>query len=127
VTVDERWAEIDYGIYDGMALADVPADVWAHFRTDPHWTPEGGESLAHLAARVKAACEELWPEALEDDVIVVSHVSPIKAAITWALGTPSDSAWRMFVDVASVSRIDAGPEGGPSLRSFNEVHHRPSD
>jgi broad specificity phosphatase PhoE len=50
--------------------------------------------------------------------VVVTHVSPIKAAIAWALGVPHDVAWRMWVEDASVSRLDPGPHG-PVLRWFN--------
>jgi probable phosphoglycerate mutase len=49
----------------------------------------------------------------------VSHVSPIKAAVSWALGADADSTWRMFVAVASVARIAIGP-WGPTLLSFNQ-------
>ena len=126
VTVDERWAEVDYGVYDGLPLGEVPPEVWANFRHDLGWVPEGGESLAALAERVEAACQDLWDEARQRDVVVVTHVSPIKAAITWALGVRREALWRMFVEVASVSRIGSGPDGQPSLRSFNEIHHRPS-
>ena len=59
---------------------------------------------------------------LDDDVVVVSHVSPIKAGVAWALGVGDGVAWRMFVDVASLTRI-AITDRGPVLRSFNEVHH----
>lgn len=125
VTVDERWIEVDYGIYDGLELSSVPAELWESWRADLSWVPEGGESLTSVALRVGSALDQLWEEALESDVVVVSHVSPIKAAMAWALGGPDELVWRMFVEVASVSRIAAGPHG-PSLRSFNEVHHRPS-
>ena len=56
------------------------------------------------------------------DVVVVSHVSPIKAGVAWALGTGDEIAWRMFVALASVTRI-AVSDRGPLLRSFNEVAH----
>ena len=56
---------------------------------------------------------------------MVTHVSPLKAAVAWALAVGDEVCWRMFVDVASVSSI--GPGGrAPSLRSFNETHFRPS-
>lgn len=125
VTVDERWIEVDYGIYDGTPLDEVPPELWDRWRHDLAWAPEGGESLRSVSDRVGAACEELWPEAAERDVVVVTHVSPIKAAVAWALGAPPESVWRMFVDVASVARI-GGTAGAPTLRSFNEVHHRPA-
>ncbi len=77
------------------------------------------------AARVRQACDELWPEAVDDDIVVVTHVSPIKAAVAWALGVGDETSWRMFVDLASVSRIGVG-RSGPSLRTFNETQFRPS-
>ncbi|MGH9062016.1 MAG: histidine phosphatase family protein, partial [Acidimicrobiales bacterium] len=68
---------------------------------------------------------DLWAEAQVSDVVVVSHVSPIKAAVTWALGAPPEAIWRMFVAVASVSRVGAGRAGAPSLHTFNETRYRP--
>ena len=73
-----------------------------------------------LGVRVRGACEELLDEARERDVVVVSHVSPIKAAIAWALGVGDEVAWRLFVRVASITRVAIGP-AGPTLHSFNEA------
>jgi broad specificity phosphatase PhoE len=125
VTVDERWIEVDYGIYDGRKLSDVPASTWDAWRSDLSFTPEGGESLAAVGRRVADACRSLADEARSSDVVVVTHVSPVKAAVLWALDAGDDAVWRLFVDVASVSRI-AVTERGPVLRSFNETHHLPS-
>ena len=122
VEVDERWIELDYGAFDGLGAGDVPAATWAAWRADVAWTPEGGESLAALGVRVRAACEALAGEARDRDVVVVTHVSPLKAAVAWALGVGDEVAWRMWVGPASISRI--GFTGSsPSLRSFNEVAH----
>jgi broad specificity phosphatase PhoE len=122
VEVDERWIELDYGAFDGLASAEVPAATWAAWRADPAWAPEGGESLATLGERVRRACDELVSLARERDVVIVSHVSPIKAAVAWALGVDDAVAWRMWLTPASISRI--GFTGSaPSLRSFNEVAH----
>jgi broad specificity phosphatase PhoE len=119
---DDRWLEVDYGEYDGVALTDVPNEVWQHWRTDPTWTPPGGESLADVGVRVRDACAELSTEAADQDVIVVTHVSPIKAAIAWAVGVDDRSQFRMFCDVASISRIRT-TNGSPTLVSFNETAH----
>jgi broad specificity phosphatase PhoE len=119
---DDRWIELDYGVLDGRPAGDVPADTWTAWRADVGWAPEGGESLVTLGERVRAACDELATDARAQDVVVVSHVSPIKAAIAWALGVDDAVAWRMWVAPASISRIGwAGRV--PSLRSFNEVAH----
>jgi len=120
--VDERWIELDYGAFDGLGAGDVPAATWAAWRADVAWAPEGGESLAALGDRVRAACEALAPEAHDRDVVVVTHVSPVKAAVAWALGVGDEVAWRMWVGPASISRIGIAGSS-PSLRSFNEVAH----
>ena len=122
VAVDEQWIEIDYGAYDGMPVADVAPETWARWRQDVTWAPEGGESAAELGARIRPACEALAEEASEHDVVVVTHVSPIKAAVTWALGVGDVVASRMWVAPGSIHRIGLGA-AGPALRSFNEVAH----
>jgi broad specificity phosphatase PhoE len=120
VETDDRWIELDYGDLDGRPIGDVPPDVWAAWRADPHFVPPGGESLVTLGTRVRGACEELLDDARRRDVVVVSHVSPIKAAIGWALGVGDEVGWRLFVQVASITRVAVGP-GGPSLFTFNET------
>jgi broad specificity phosphatase PhoE len=122
VEIDDRWTELDYGIYDEWPLGDVPADMWENWRGDAEFAPPEGESLASLGRRVRTACDDLAPAAADADVVVVSHVSPIKAAVAWALDAGDSIAWRTFVAVASISRI-AITDRGPILRSFNEVAH----
>jgi broad specificity phosphatase PhoE len=103
-------------------VADVPAEVWARWRAEEDFAPPGGESLAALDRRVRAACEDLVPAARAGTVVVFTHVSPLKAAVAWALGVGGATSWRTRVDPASVTRIDvAGPV--PVLRSFNETAH----
>lgn len=122
VEIDERWIELDYGRYDGMGLAEVPSGVWASWKDDPGYAVPGGESLARLGCRVRDACLQLMDEAAEANVVVVSHVSPIKAAVTWALDVADGTAWRMFLTTGSITRIGVGTDG-PSLYSFNESGH----
>ena len=122
VEIDERWVELDYGAYDGALLADVPAKLWAAWRADPAFAPPHGESMAALGRRVRDACAELARSGSADDVVVVSHVSPIKAAVAWALGVEDGIAWRMRLDTASICRV-ATRAPGPTLWTFNEVAH----
>ncbi len=122
VEVDDRWVELDYGEWDGVPLGEVPRAAWTRWRSDPAFAPPGGESLVTLTARVQTACEELALQAASEDVVVVSHVSPIKAAVAWALGVGPETSWRMFLGVAAVCRISVNANG-PSLISFNETAH----
>lgn len=124
VEVDDRWIELDYGAWDGVPNADVAPEQWAAWRADLDFAPPGGETLRALGARVRDACEDLARRARRDDIVVVTHVSPIKAAFGWALGVGDEVSWRCFVAPGSIMRIGFGP-AGPSLRSFNELAHLP--
>lgn len=119
---DERFIELDYGEWDGLELSKVPRDQWQEWRRNPHFRPPGGETLVELDERVRPALEELSEEARTSDIVIVSHVSPIKSAVTWALGTGPESTWRMSLDRASICTISIGPNG-PALVSFNETGH----
>jgi probable phosphoglycerate mutase len=118
--IDERWIELAYGIYEGVHHADVPSEAWRQWREDASFVPEGGESLAGLNDRVLDACDEIVARARDRNVVVVSHVSPIKCAVAWALGSGIEIAWRSHLSHASICRIDMR-EAGPVLFSFNEA------
>jgi len=120
IVVDERWAELDYGTLDGCWPDELGDHAWRRWRADPTFVPAGGESLTALGARVRDACEELAVDAAERDIVVVTHVSPIKAAIAWALGVGDEVAWRMFVLDGSIARVRIDRHG-PVLLSFNEM------
>jgi broad specificity phosphatase PhoE len=124
VEVDDRWVELDYGELDGVPMSELPSDLWRQWILDLHFRPPGGETLAELGERVRDACRDLADQARDEDVVVVTHVSPLKAAVAWALGAGDELAWRLHVATASISRITIGPRG-PVLASFNETSHRP--
>ncbi len=118
VEVDQRWIEMDYGDLDGCAPGALGETGWQEWRSDPAFVPAGGESVGCVGDRVRDACRDLADAAAEEDVVVVSHVSPIKAAVAWALGVGDEATWRMFVADAAVCRIDTGG-AVPLLLGFN--------
>ncbi len=124
VEIDDRWIEVDYGEHEGRQLTDVPADVWTRWRSDPTFRPEGGETLAEVGQRVAAACEELFEtdgagaRDRDAEVVVVSHVSPIKAAVAWAVGAGASLDFRLHLSTGSLTRIGWGTTG-PVLHTYN--------
>ena len=121
VEVDDRLTELHYGDWEGQRFGDLPGGAFDTWRADPSFAPPGGESLVDLRARVVPCVEELLDRSRP--VVAVSHVSPIKAAVTWALGVGEDVTWRMHLNVASICRVDRRPRGAPVLESFNETAH----
>jgi alpha-ribazole phosphatase len=118
--IDERWIELAYGRYEGVPHAEVPSEIWDIWRQDPMFVPAGGESLAALDERVRQACDDLVETARRENVVVVSHVSPMKSAVAWTLGVGLEIGWRSHLSHASVCRIEIRPHG-PVLISFNET------
>jgi len=120
VETNERFIELSYGIYEGVKHADVPSEVWQTWRNDYSFVPEGGESLAALDERVRVACADLVERAAHENVVVVSHVSPMKSAVAWALGVDIGISWNCHLDHASICRI-AIRGRRPVLLTFNET------
>ncbi len=126
IEVDDRWIEIDYGTLEGAPLRAVPTEEWRRWRADPAYRPAGGETLVEVGARVRAACEDLFATESAGardpagDVVVVSHVSPIKAAVAWAVGAGDPLSWRLHLSTGSLTRIGWGADG-PVLHTYNAL------
>lgn len=120
VTIDERWIELSYGCFEGQPYTGVTSDVWARWYEDPAFVPEGGESLVSLDDRVGGALEDVLERAGERNIVVVTHVSPIKAAVARVVGGSHDFAFRSHLSHAAVCRIQVRAFG-PVLFSFNET------
>jgi len=117
VEIDDRWIELDYGDWDGKPISDLPKSTWERWRRDLGVRPPNGETLQELGVRVREALGSLATEP-DDHVIVVSHVSPIKAAVAWALGVDDLVTWRTYLTTGSFSSIRLGG-ATPVLTAFN--------
>jgi broad specificity phosphatase PhoE len=125
VEVDDRWIELDYGPLELAPVGALPPEELARWAADPSDAPVGVETLDELAARVRPACVDLVRRVAEDEVtVVVTHVSPVKAALAWALGVDMRVAARLFVEDAGVARIDV-VDGVPLVRWFNRAGDEP--
>jgi broad specificity phosphatase PhoE len=125
-SVRESFIEVDYGDLDGAPLSVVTGAQWQAFETDHNVVIGNGESLASVDARVHAELDELLSDRqslLHDEehhLAIVSHVSPIKSAVAWALGVPGSVAWRTRLDNGSLTTIGTRRRS-PTLIHFNLV------
>ena len=118
ITVDDRWAEIDFGAYDDRRIGDVMAELGAAWASDVSYAPPGGESMACLHERVGEAVAGLVEEAATRNILVVTHATPIKSAVVWLLGGGAEMIMRLRVSLASITAF--GPVShGLVLTEFN--------
>jgi probable phosphoglycerate mutase len=124
--VKESFIEVDYGSLEGQSLASITDDQWRQFEGDHQRPLKDGESLIDVDARVYAELDALLADRTsslhsdDDHLAIVSHVSPIKSAVTWALGVSGSAAWRMRIDNGSMTVL-ATRRSTPALIRSNVV------
>jgi broad specificity phosphatase PhoE len=125
-TVMESFIEVDYGSLDGQPLSLVTEEQWRAFEHDHDTAFGDGESLASVDQRVHATLEALLADQSSlmhhatSHLAIVSHMSPIKSSMTWALGVPGSVAWRMNLSNGSMTTIGSRMST-PSLLNYNVV------
>jgi len=154
VLPDPRLREMDLGDYEGRSWEEFEADteLTSAFAADPYGTAlPGGESLAHLEARVLAAVRDvLAAHGLSDggglstdavatsdasalatgflaaepgeNACIVAHDGPIRAILNHCLGVPPEKWWTLSTTHGGVSLLEfAG--GWVNVRYVNATSH----
>jgi probable phosphoglycerate mutase len=101
-------------------MREIPAEAWAEWHSDATFRPPGGESLTDVTKRVASFMDDVLAE---ERVVAVSHVSPIKAAVCVALGVDERVSWKMFLDLASITRVGRRVDGESFLIAYNDTAH----
>ncbi|GIH60751.1 bifunctional RNase H/acid phosphatase [Microbispora siamensis] len=126
VLVDDDLRETDFGEWEGHTFAEIqqrwPREL-AAWLADPDVAPPGGESFASTARRVEQARDRIVKAHEGRSVVVVSHVSPIKMLVRFALGAPPEALYRMHLDLACLSAIDYYADGPAVVRALNDTAH----
>lgn len=120
---DPRWAELDFGGWAGRSYAEVaeqrPRELAAWHADPVAVSPAGGETLAALAARVRAALADLHGRA--GTTLVVTSGGPVKVAILHATGQQLDRVWSIEVPPTSVTELRPCPDGGWAMAAGPRV------
>ncbi|WP_261985760.1 bifunctional RNase H/acid phosphatase [Microbispora sp. CSR-4] len=126
VLVDDDLRETDFGDWEGHTFAEIqqrwPREL-AAWLADPDVAPPGGESFASTARRVEQARDRIVKAHEGRSVVVVSHVTPIKMLVRFALGAPPEALYRMHLDLACLSAIDYYADGPAVVRALNDTAH----
>jgi ribonuclease H / adenosylcobalamin/alpha-ribazole phosphatase len=124
VTVDHDLIETDFGAWEGLTFgeaAERDPDQHRRWLRDTSVTPPDGESFDSVAERVRRAQARIINEHTGQNVLVVSHVTPIKTLLRMALDAGPGILYRLHLDLASLSIAEFYPDGVASVRLVNQT------
>jgi probable phosphoglycerate mutase len=124
VEVEPGFAEMEFGVWDGMTFGEVgekyPAELKSWLGSVDN-APEGGESFKAVQERVLAGLGRLLETHAGKTVVVVSHVTPIKTLVANAVDAPLEAVFRMELTPASVTVLSYYDDDRASMRLYNAL------
>ncbi|WP_280238154.1 bifunctional RNase H/acid phosphatase [Nocardia abscessus] len=126
VEVHDGLIETDFGVWEGLTFAEAAQrdpDLHARWIGDPTVAAPGGESFEEVTGRVDAARRDLLERYPGANLVVVSHVTPIKTLLRLALDVGPALLYRLHLDLASLSIAEFYPDSGSSVRLVNDTSY----
>ncbi|MFQ6399135.1 bifunctional RNase H/acid phosphatase [Nocardia sp. KC 131] len=126
VHVIDGLIETDFGDWEGLTFLEAAQrdpQLHARWMGDPSVAAPGGESFDQVRERVEAARRDLIALYPGANLVVVSHVTPIKTMLQLALGVGPSLLYRLHLDLASLSIAEFYPDGGASVRLVNDTSY----
>ncbi|MGH3964786.1 MAG: bifunctional RNase H/acid phosphatase [Pseudonocardiaceae bacterium] len=126
VSVHDGLIETDFGAWEGLTFAEArerDPDLHTRWITDTSVSPPDGESMDEVHRRVRRVRDQLIAEHGGATLVVVSHVTPIKALLRMALDAGPSLLHRLHLDLASLSIAEFYPDGPASVRLVNDTSH----
>ncbi|MFD0201329.1 MULTISPECIES: bifunctional RNase H/acid phosphatase [Saccharothrix] len=126
LTWDDDLIETDFGAWEGLTFAEAAErdpDVHRRWLGDPSVPAPGGESFEQVHHRVRRARNAVVSRFGGANVVVVSHVTPIKCLLRMGLDVGPSLLFRLHLDLASLSVVEFYPDGHASVRLVNDTSH----
>lgn len=123
--VDERLIELDMGKFTGMKYDDIfssHGNVFLKFyQGDVEIAHQGVETFAQVKSRVQSIVDHVVSEHPGKNVILVTHMDPIKAMISSVLGLSPERMFELIVANASIN-VFKEYDGKLSLKAINVMN-----
>ena len=118
--------ERSFGHFQGRTFAEIeaelPEDAYRWRKRDPHYAPEGGESLVTLRERIERTVAQLAQQHLGEQVVMVAHGGVLD--VLYRLATRQDiqapRTWQL--SNAAINRLLWTPDG-LSLVGWADTQH----
>ncbi len=118
--------ETDFGAWEGLTFSEAAQqdpELHARWLSDSSLPAPGGESFDQVRERIEGVRRDLVGLYPGQNIVVVSHVTPIKTLLQLALGVGPSLLYRLHLDLASLSIAEFYPDGGSSVRLVNETSY----
>ena len=108
LTIDERWREFNFGVWEGRLRAEVweenAAEV-AKFFSDPEsFTPKGGDNYQSVCERVQTAWDDILNKHPTKRILVITHGGIFRTLHAQLKSLPSHAFNSIEVPYACLSR-----------------------
>ena len=118
--------ERHFGHFEGMTWAEIeeqwPTDAKLWRSRDPHWAPQGGESLAVLNERIAQCVHAIASQHLGEQIVLVAHGGVLDVLYRLATGQDTQAPRTWHLGNAAINRLLWTPEG-LGLVGWGDVAH----
>ncbi len=125
VSVDRRFAEIDFGEWEGqppdVLWTRAPERVRSFFEDPIANPPPGGEAFDDFQARVMTAWQRVV-ECAEGRWLIVAHGGTIRVILSSVLQIPAQNLFSLEVGYACLSQLAVYTEGAEARRVVLRSH-----
>ncbi len=126
VTPRLQLRERHFGHFQGKTWAEIesgwPEETKRWRGRDPHWSPEGGESLTALRERIARCVDELASQHLGEQIVLVAHGGVMDVLYRLATGQDIQAPRTWHLGNAAINRLLWTPQG-LSLVGWGDVSH----
>jgi broad specificity phosphatase PhoE len=129
IRTSESLRERRFGLWEGLFFSEIeqqyPEDYLAWKQDKVNYTPEGGETIPDLVQRLQSALDGIIQDNKGEKIAVISHVGPIRMAVTRAFDMPLSMYRQITIDYASITRIDYGKTANNLIYSNRFTYQKP--
>lgn len=126
VTPEPRLRERAFGHFEGRTFAAIDAELPEQARLwrtrDPHFEPDGGESLLRFRERIVGVATELAGRHADELIVLVAHGGVMDVLYRAATGQELQAPRTWHLGNAAVNRLLWTPQGF-SLVGWGDVAH----
>jgi broad specificity phosphatase PhoE len=126
LATDPGFREMDYGLWEGLTFREAAAaapEAWHAYQHggDDAGAP-GGETIAQVAERARAAFDQRWDDGL-DRVLLVAHGAVLKLLLLDLLGADRALRRHIVIDNCSLTLLRYGGRTRPRILVMNDTCH----